>query len=68
MTKLTVKDTRVPIEASIYAYPWYKHNDMNASATPAVAFTAVLHNPLEDEVTSSFMINLPIGERSQEFV
>ena len=63
MSKLTVQDPRVPIKASVYAYSWYKHNDMNASATPAVALTAVLNNPLEDEVTASFMMNLPIGKR-----
>ncbi len=61
VSKLTVRDTRVPIEVSVYAYPWYKHNDMNMSATPAVAFTTVLHNPLNTEVNASFMFNLPIG-------
>lgn len=61
MSKLIVRDPRVPIEVSVYAYPWYQHNDMNTSATPAVAFTTVLHNPLDAVVTTSFMLNLPIG-------
>ena len=34
---------------------------MNSSATPAVAFTAVMENPLDEEVTASFMFNLPLG-------
>lgn len=62
LSKLTVLDSRVPIETSVYAYPMFKHDDMNVSATPAVAFTAVLYNPLNKEVSASFMMNLPIGE------
>ena len=66
VAKLTVEDPRLPIDVSIYAYSRYKFNDMNTSATPAVAFTAVFDNshPGAKELTASFMINLPIGKCS----
>ena len=34
---------------------------MNTSATPAIAFTAVIHNPLSMSVNASFLFNLPLG-------
>ncbi len=34
---------------------------MNTSATPAVAFTAVVHNPLNENVNASLLFNLPLG-------
>ena len=34
---------------------------MNTSATPAVAFTAAIHNPLNESVSASFLFNLPLG-------
>ena len=34
---------------------------MNTSATPAVAFTAVVHNPLNKNVNASLLFNLPLG-------
>ena len=61
VSKLTVIDNRLPVDVSVYAYSRYKHNDMNRSATPAVAFTAVIKNPLSTNVTTSFMFNLPLG-------
>ena len=63
VSKLTVEDTDLPIDVDVYAYSRYKHNDLNTSALPAVAFTAVLHNPSSTQsYNASFMINLPIGE------
>ncbi len=69
ISKLDVLDPRFPLDVSVYAYPWYKHNDMNRSATPAVAFTAVMTNPLKETVMASFMFNLPLGiePRTQRF-
>ena len=61
MSKLVVMDSRLPVTATIYAYSRYKVGDMNTSATPAVAFTAVLENPLNENVTASFMFNFPHG-------
>ncbi len=61
VSRLDVRDSRLPVDVSVYAYPWYRHNDMNRSATPAVAFTAVMKNPLKENVTASFMFNLPLG-------
>ena len=54
-------DTRLPVTATIYAYSRYKVGDMNTSATPSVAFTAVLGNPLNETITASFMFNFPHG-------
>ena len=34
---------------------------MNTSATPAVAFTAVINNPLNESVNASLLFNLPLG-------
>ena len=59
---LQVGDPRLPIDVAVYAYSSYKHSDMNTSATPAVAFTAVLSNLQTSDVTASFMLNLPIGK------
>ncbi len=69
VSRLDVLDSRLPVDVSVYAYPWYRHNDMNRSATPAVAFTAVMKNPLKENVTASFMFNLPLGiePRTQRF-
>ena len=61
MSKLVVMDNRLPVTATIYAYSRYKVGDMNTSATPAVAFTAVLVNPLNEKITASFMFNFPHG-------
>eukprot|EP00731_Ephydatia_muelleri_P017942 Em0010g1040a len=61
MSKLVVMDSRLPVTATIYAYSRYKVGDMNTSATPAVAFTAVLENPLNENITASFMFNFPHG-------
>lgn len=61
VSKLSVMDRRLPVDVSVYAYSRYKHNDMNQSATPAIAFTAVIKNPLSESVTTSFMFNLPLG-------
>lgn len=61
MSKLSVVDKRLPVDVSVYAYSRYKHNDMNQSATPAVAFTALIKNRLSENVTASFMFNLPLG-------
>ena len=61
MSKLVVMDNRLPVTATIYAYSRYKVGDMNTSATPAVAFTAVLVNPLNENITASFMFNFPHG-------
>lgn len=59
---LEVDDPRLPVDVAVYAYSSYKHNDMNTSATPAVAFTAVLRNTQSRDVNASFMLNLPIGK------
>lgn len=61
MSKLSVVDTRLPVDVSVYAYSRYKHNDMTLSATPAIAFTALIKNPHIETVTTSFMFNLPLG-------
>ena len=61
MSKLSVIDDRLPVDVDVYAYSRYKHNDMNQSATPAVAFTALIKNHLSENVTTSFMFNLPLG-------
>ena len=61
MFKLSAIDNRLPIDVSVYGYSRYKHNDMNQSATPAIAFTAVIKNNLNMNVTTSFMFNLPLG-------
>ena len=34
---------------------------MNTSATPAVAFTATIRNPLNERVNASLLFNLPLG-------
>ena len=34
---------------------------MNISALPAIAFTAVIHNPLSTSVNASFLFSLPLG-------
>ena len=60
-SKLDVKDGRLPLDISIHAYPRYRFNDMNTSATPAIAFTAVIHNPLSTSANASFLFNLPLG-------
>ena len=63
MSKLTVSDPELPVDMSVFVYHWYKHNDMNTSATPAVAFTAVLTNPnTNTSYNASFLMNLPLGE------
>ena len=63
MSKLTVSDPELPVDMSVFVYHWYKHNDMNTSATPAVAFTAVLTNPsTTTSYNASFLMNLPLGE------
>ena len=61
MSKLVVMDSRFPVTATVYAYSRYKVGDMNTSATPAVAFTAILENPLNETLTASFMFNFPHG-------
>ena len=61
MSRLDVGDNKLPVDISIYAYPRYRLNDMNTSATPAVAFTTVIHNPLSKSVNASFLFNLPLG-------
>lgn len=61
MSKLSVVDNRLPVDVSVFAYSRYKHNDMNQSATPAVAFTALIKNHHNENVTTSFMFNLPLG-------
>ena len=60
-TRLDVNDGRLPLDISIHAYPRYRFNDMNTSATPAIAFTAVIHNPLSTNASASFLFNLPLG-------
>ena len=61
ISRLDVIDSRIPIDISVYAYPRYRFNDMNTSATPAVAFTAVIRNSLSESVDASFLFNLPLG-------
>jgi hypothetical protein len=61
VSKLSVIDNRLPVHVDVYAYSRFKHNNMNQSATPAVAFTAVIKNHLNENVTASFMFNLPLG-------
>ena len=61
MSKLSVVDNRLPVDVSVYAYSRYKHNDMDRSATPAVAFTALIKNRRSENVTASLMFNLPLG-------
>ena len=61
MSRLDVEDSKLPLDISVFAYPRYRFNDMNTSATPAVAFTAVIHNPLSKSVNASFLFNLPLG-------
>ena len=61
MSRLDVGNNKLPLDVSVYAYPRYRLNDMNTSATPAVAFTAVIHNPLSKSVNASFLFNLPLG-------
>ena len=61
VSKLSVIDSRLPLDVDVYAYSRYKHSDMNRSATPAVAITAVVKNHLSVNVTASFMFNLPLG-------
>ena len=61
MSRLDVQDGRLPLDISIHAYPRYRFDDMNTSATPAIAFTAVIHNPLSTSVNASFLFNLPLG-------
>ena len=53
--------SRLPVTATVYAYSWYKVGDMNTSATPTVAFTTILENPLNETLTASFMFNFPHG-------
>ena len=60
-SRLDVEDHRLPLDISVHAYSRYKVNDMNTSATPAVAFTAVIHNPLSTSADASFLFNLPLG-------
>ena len=48
ISKLDVMDSKLSTDISVYAYPCYRFNDMNTSATPAVAFTAVIHNSLSE--------------------
>ena len=60
-SRLDVEDSRLPLDISIHAYPRYRFNDMNTSATPAIAFTAVVHNPLSTSANASFLFNLPLG-------
>ena len=54
-------DTRLPVDVAVYAYSSYQYNKMNESALPAVAFTVVMENPTDENMTASFMMNLPIG-------
>ena len=61
VSKLKPIDNRLPIDVSVYAYSSYRFNRMNESALPAVAFTAVLENPLEKDVKASVMLNIPAG-------
>ena len=60
-SRLDVEDHRLPLDISVHAYSRYKFNDMNTSAIPAVAFTAVIHNPLSTSANASFLFNLPLG-------
>ena len=61
ISKLDVMDSTLQTDISVYAYPRYRFNDMNTSATPAVAFTAVIHNSLSETVSTSILFNLPLG-------
>ena len=70
ISKLDVMDSQLSTDISVYAYPRYRFNDMNTSATPAVAFTAVIHNSLSETVSTSILFNLPLGmeAHAQRFV
>lgn len=61
VSKLKAMDTRLPVDVAVYAYSSYQYNKMNESALPAVAFTVVMENPTDENMTASFMMNLPIG-------
>ena len=59
-SRVDVEDGRIPLDISIYAYPRYRFNDMNTSATPAIAFIAVIHSLLSTSANASFkLFNLP---------
>ena len=61
ISRLDIEDSRLPLDISIHAYSRYRFNDMNVSAIPAIAFTAVIHNPLSTSVNASFLFSLPLG-------
>jgi hypothetical protein len=58
-----LNDSRLPpsVSASIYTFSAMKLHDENASALPAVAFTAVLENSGSTPVNASFLLTLPLA-------
>ncbi|ANW95304.1 hypothetical protein AXE80_02935 [Wenyingzhuangia fucanilytica] len=59
VSKLTLTDSKLPVEAKLYAYSEYKIRDPKASATPCALFSIELHNPNETSAQTSFLFNLP---------
>ncbi|XP_023931770.1 uncharacterized protein LOC106167159 [Lingula anatina] len=68
VSRLEVQDSCVPVEAALYGYSTYYVNNLNKSATPAIAFTLVMKNPSKtNKVDAAFMLNLPLGiEKMQD--
>eukprot|EP01119_Soliformovum_irregulare_P015281 TRINITY_DN4283_c0_g1_i3.p1 TRINITY_DN4283_c0_g1~~TRINITY_DN4283_c0_g1_i3.p1 ORF type:complete len:999 (+),score=216.10 TRINITY_DN4283_c0_g1_i3:447-2999(+) len=60
-SKWIIQDERIPIKASLYAFPNLDFGNSTESAAPAVVFALNVLNPSPSDIDVSLMLSLPIG-------
>jgi uncharacterized protein (DUF608 family) len=61
MSQLQVKDSRIPLNVSLFAFSEFHIGNSHASATPAIVFSFNIFNPTSETTDVAFMFNLPFG-------
>lgn len=59
VSRLQFKDSRLPIQATVYAYSEFHLRQSERSATPCVLLSVSLHNPTDQPVDADFLLQIP---------
>lgn len=69
VTKLSLKnDSFFGLEIDLFAYGTLRPRQTDLSFVPAVAFTLSVGNPTKKDMKVSFLLNMPLGVQSGEFL
>lgn len=59
VSRLSFKDDRIPLDATLFAYSEFRMRDAERSATPCALFSLELRNPTNNPIEASFLFNMP---------